>query len=309
MPFTITAGAATNSIFVDSTGRVGLRTATPVLDLHINTSNTPGIRLEQNNSGGFTAQTWDVAGNEANFFVRDVTGGSRLPFRIRPGAPTSSIDISASGDVGIGTASPSENLHVREDVNANSFILMQNPNVGTTAAAVVRAQSDVATVNFQAHGSARTLTRFGQILGGWTEMLGVAGDGLIVGTLGDTPLILGRNSTERLRIAADGVNVTGVLRVNGTPMAVPDYVFDPEYKLMPLTELAAYVEKERHLPEIPSAQDITAQGLDLGGMQLQLLKKVEELTLYTIAQAEQLQAQERTIRALDEKVARLEQRR
>jgi hypothetical protein len=112
VPFTVEAGSTTNSIYVDSTGRVGLRTSTPVLDLHINTSNTPAIRLEQNNSGGFTAQTWDIAGNEANFFVRDVTGGSRLPFRIRPGAPTSSIDISADGDVGIGTASPDSSLHV-----------------------------------------------------------------------------------------------------------------------------------------------------------------------------------------------------
>ncbi|MDX1999909.1 MAG: tail fiber domain-containing protein [Thermoanaerobaculia bacterium] len=112
VPFTVTAGAATNSIFVDSTGRVGLRTSTPVLDLHIATSNTPALRLEQNSSGGFTAQTWDIAGNEANFFVRDVTGGSRLPFRIRPGAPTSSVDISSDGDVGIGTASPSQKLHV-----------------------------------------------------------------------------------------------------------------------------------------------------------------------------------------------------
>lgn len=122
VPFTITAGAATNSIFVDSTGRVGLRTSTPVLDLHINTSNTPAIRLEQNNSGGFTAQTWDIAGNEANFFVRDVTGGSRLPFRIRPGAPTSSIDISADGDVGIGTASPETKLHVFAANTADAFV-------------------------------------------------------------------------------------------------------------------------------------------------------------------------------------------
>jgi hypothetical protein len=91
VPFTVEAAAATNSLYIDSTGRVGFRTATPVLDIHINTSNTPGIRLEQNSSGGFTAQTWDIAGNEANFFVRDVTGGSRLPFRIRPGAPTSSF--------------------------------------------------------------------------------------------------------------------------------------------------------------------------------------------------------------------------
>jgi hypothetical protein len=112
VPFTVTAGASTNSIFVDSTGRVGFRTSTPVLDLHVNTSNTPAIRLEQNNSGGFTAQTWDIGANEANFFVRDVTGGSKLSFRIRPGAPTSSIDIAADGDVGIGTASPGRRLDV-----------------------------------------------------------------------------------------------------------------------------------------------------------------------------------------------------
>ncbi len=106
VPFTIVGAAPTNSLFVDSTGKVGLRTSTPALDIHISTSDTPAQRFEQTNAGGFTAQTWDIGANEANFFVRDVTGGSRLPFRIRPGAPTSSIDISASGNVGIGTASP-----------------------------------------------------------------------------------------------------------------------------------------------------------------------------------------------------------
>jgi hypothetical protein len=97
---------------VSSGGNIGVGTATPVLDVHVNTTDTPAIRLEQNNSGGFTAQTWDIAGNEANFFVRDVTSGSRLPFRIRPGAPTSSIDIAASGDVGISTASPKLRMEV-----------------------------------------------------------------------------------------------------------------------------------------------------------------------------------------------------
>src|SRR6266404_358608 len=135
VPFTITAGAATNSIFVDRTGRVGLRTATPVLDLHINTSNTPAHRLEQNSSGGFTAQTWDIAGNESNFFVRDVTGGSRLPFRIRPGAPTSSIDINASGNVGIGTASPVLKLEVENNqANTNANYVLGVYNEGTPTA-------------------------------------------------------------------------------------------------------------------------------------------------------------------------------
>jgi hypothetical protein len=131
VPFTITAGAATNSIFVDSTGRLGLRTATPVLDIHISTSNTPAMRLEQTSAGGFTAQTWDVAGNEANFFVRDVTGGSRLPFRIRPGAPTSSIDISADGDVGVGTASPSAKLHASASTGALTTMIQMTNNSGS----------------------------------------------------------------------------------------------------------------------------------------------------------------------------------
>jgi len=122
VPFTITGNAPTNSIFVASTGKVGFRTATPVLDLHITTGDTPANRYEQTTSGGFAAQTWDIGANEANFFVRDVTGGSRLPFRIRPGAPTSSIDINASGNVGVGTASPATKLH--------SVITSSNTSIG-----------------------------------------------------------------------------------------------------------------------------------------------------------------------------------
>jgi endosialidase-like protein len=204
VPFTVTAGASTNSIFVDSTGRVGFRTSTPVLDLHVNTSNTPAIRLEQNNSGGFTAQTWDVAGNEANFFVRDVTGGSRLPFRIRPGAPTSSIDISADGDVGVGTASPAERFHVFATADLNIFNLVENTSTGTSAAGVFSARSDTARWDVKAHSSTRTISRFGVTLGGWAELTGVTGNGLIVGTNGSMPVILGTNNVDRLHLDTDG---------------------------------------------------------------------------------------------------------
>jgi hypothetical protein len=141
VPFTVLAGAATNSIFVDSTGRVGFRTSTPVLDLHVATSNSPALRLEQNNSGGFTAQTWDIAGNEANFFVRDVTSGSRLPFRIRPGAPTSSIDIDAAGEVGIGTAAPSEALHVN-GTDGDTTLLVKEANATVSARELLRLENN-----------------------------------------------------------------------------------------------------------------------------------------------------------------------
>jgi len=108
-PFTVIAGAPTNSMFVAGTGKVGFGNSAPGLNLHITATDTPAHRLEQTSGGGFTAQTWDIGANEANFFVRDLTGGSRLPFRVRPGAPTSSIDISAAGHVGIGTSSPGIN--------------------------------------------------------------------------------------------------------------------------------------------------------------------------------------------------------
>ena len=116
--FQVDAGAPANSLRVSSGGNVGIGTATPVLDVHANTTDTPAIRLEQNNSGGFTAQTWDIGANEANFFVRDVTSGSRLPLRIRPGAPTSSVDIAADGNTGVGTGSPKLSIEVVGELGA-----------------------------------------------------------------------------------------------------------------------------------------------------------------------------------------------
>jgi hypothetical protein len=130
--FRVDAGAPANALRVTSVGNVGIGTATPVLDLSMNTNDTPAIRLEQNNSGGFTAQTWDVAGNEANFFVRDVTGGSLLSFRIRPGAPTSSLDISSDGDTGFGIASPVNKIHAHIPAATGVSIRMTNSDTGAT---------------------------------------------------------------------------------------------------------------------------------------------------------------------------------
>ncbi len=124
LSFYVMAGAGANSLMVDTTSRLGLGTATPGLKVHMVNSDTPGVRLDQDGNGGFTPQVWDIAGNEANFFIRDVTGGSRLPFRIRPGAPTSSIDIAATGRVGVGTGSPNAKMHVVADSTVGEGVLI-----------------------------------------------------------------------------------------------------------------------------------------------------------------------------------------
>ncbi|MEM9325483.1 MAG: LamG domain-containing protein [Bacteroidota bacterium] len=77
--------------------------------------------------------------------------------------------------------------------------------------------------------------------------------------------------------------------------AVPDYVFDPQYNLRSLEEVEAYIRQESHLPNIPSAAEVAASGLDLGAMNLKLLEKVEELTLYILEHQQQIQSQETEI--------------
>lgn len=61
-----------------------------------------------------------------------------------------------------------------------------------------------------------------------------------------------------------------------------DYVFAKDYPLMPLKEVASFIAKNQHLPNIPSAQEVADNGRELGDMQKRMMEKIEELTLYVI---------------------------
>jgi hypothetical protein len=75
---------------------------------------------------------------------------------------------------------------------------------------------------------------------------------------------------------------TREVRVDMNGAVGPDYVFEKEYSLLPLRELESYINQHKHLPEIPSAKQMEEEGINLKEMNLLLLKKVEELTLYVI---------------------------
>jgi hypothetical protein len=129
MPFRIEAGAPANSLYVEDYGRVGLGTSVPVVELHIADGDTPTVRLDQDGSSGWAAQSWDVAGNESNFFIRDVTNGSKLPFRIQPNTPSSTLNLKSTGNVGIGTWSPAVPLEI-ETTGKNSVVLLDRTDGG-----------------------------------------------------------------------------------------------------------------------------------------------------------------------------------
>lgn len=127
---------------------------------------------------------------------------------------------------------------------------------------------------------------------------------------------------ERLRILPNGhvgigtsrpaylLDVKGVIRATEVKIesidAFADYVFESDYALRPLSEVESFVRDHGHLPEIPSATQVKEEGVGLVEMQVKLLKKIEELTLYAIDQQRLLESQSRVMEQQQERLEMLE---
>jgi DNA-binding transcriptional MerR regulator len=85
-----------------------------------------------------------------------------------------------------------------------------------------------------------------------------------------------------------------------------DYVFQPGYRLRPLSEVKAYIQANHHLPDIPSEAEVKEKGVSVGEMQSKLLAKVEELTLHMIQADERNTRLEQQNQELRDRLARLE---
>lgn len=110
-------------------------------------------------------------------------------------------------------------------------------------------------------------------------------------------------NVERMRIDADGnvgigtaspkekLSVNGNIRAREIKVETsnwPDYVFEDNYVLKPLAEVASYIKINKRLPELPAANEVETEGLELGRINKLLVKKIEELTLYLIEKDTQL---------------------
>lgn len=83
-----------------------------------------------------------------------------------------------------------------------------------------------------------------------------------------------------------------------------DYVFEKKYNLMPLKELQTYIDSNGHLPEVPTTEEAISNGIELKEMNILLLKKVEELTLYTLQQQKNIDDQNKRIEMLEKKLGK-----
>ena len=99
------------------------------------------------------------------------------------------------------------------------------------------------------------------------------------------------------------LDVNGTIRANEIIVNTTgaDFVFAEDYKLRPLSEVKAFIQENKHLPEIKSAQEMQENGVGINELQTQLLQKIEELTLYIIQQEERIKQQDLRIKALEQK--------
>jgi len=86
----------------------------------------------------------------------------------------------------------------------------------------------------------------------------------------------------------------------------PDYVFKENYNLLSIEEIKNYIDTYGHLPNISSAKVLEANGVQLGSMSMKLLEKIEELTLYTIGQEDNLKQKEEQLKALEIRIKKIE---
>lgn len=92
------------------------------------------------------------------------------------------------------------------------------------------------------------------------------------------------------KLSVKGEILAQKVRVTMDAASWPDYVFAQNYQLLQLSDIEAYIKDHQHLPNIPSAQEIEKNGLDLGEMNKKLLQKIEELTLHLIQQQKEITA-------------------
>jgi hypothetical protein len=225
-------------------------------------------KFKATNAGGFKIRD--------NAFALDV-------IQVEANSSANALYINSSGFVGMGTTTPTSNLHIvggdGRFEESYPFLLLNSTTAGANAG-----------FGFEKSGAAS----------GWIFM-----------DDSDDVLRLNASSGSGYRndliIKADGRVCIGTtaaatgyaLSVNGKAVCTevlvealaswPDYVFSEDYDLMNLRDLEQSIKENKHLPGIPSALEIEDNGILLGDMQTKLLKKVEELTLYIIEQDKQIE--------------------
>lgn len=302
------------NIYNSNTGNVGVGTATPqyALDVTGDVRGSHSFYCDQgtDNLGSvhFALRTRDHVFRFGWGLITNETGGNLgSDFSIwRYGDDGSYLSNTffikrSNGYVGIGNATPAYNLDVVGTNKANSFI---------TDAGMPSYSGDY---QFRSSGTYK-----GRFIWYSSAYSGLSSNSITVenptgvhiadffengNTAFGGNVAIGTTNDHGYKLAVNGNVLAQKIRISQTGW--PDYVFHPTYKLPSLKDLENYIKQNNHLPEVPSADEVKQNGLDVGDNQAVLLKKIEELTLYIIEQDKTIKEQDKKIESQQHQITDL----
>lgn len=306
---------------ISTSGNVGVGTTAPGRNLHIK-SLDPGIRLE--GAGNYLSlRSWDIkrgAGELANlYFIEGITSGINIPGDL----PDTCLTLDNRGKVGIGTTNPEQNLHIKATDNADirlegagkhwniaggsklyfanydpiqkkyndyfTILTSGNIGIGTTNPEQelhIKSVSENASLRLEgmgthwniAGGPKMYFANYDPVTKKYNDYLTILTSGNVgIGTTNPQSKLAVNG-----KITAKEVEIT----INGWA----DFVFEKDYQLKPLPEVADFIRTHKHLPDVPSETEVLNKGINISDMNKILLQKIEELTLYVIDLEQRLQS-------------------
>ncbi|QLE02045.1 hypothetical protein HX109_10945 [Galbibacter sp. BG1] len=232
-------------------------------------------------------------GNGAAVYINQVSSNAIHPIlRLSSGTSTANDNVKMvvenNGYLGLGTELATANLHVSSGIDGDAILLLESDTDNSN-------EADNPLIQFRQDGGIIGVNmgfspNFGENLFGIGARNTTNGEDIWDTFIVDVTrnrIGIGTNNPDAKLTVKGNIHAQELkLDLNGS--VAPDYVFDKEYPLNSLEAVEQHIIKKGHLPNIPSAKEMERDGINLKEMNLKLLEKIEELTLYVIQQQKEI---------------------
>jgi len=219
---------------------------------------------------------------------------------------TEVMRLDQHGNVGIGTTTPAAKLEVRGNLlfltGSHQFYLNEGTLIDPLKAGIRDNGGDV-VMNAKNNGKLFLNRDVNSDV--WIESSPDGINNIEIATFKANGNVGIGTTTPQTKLAVNGDMVAK--KVTVTLSGWPDYVFAKGFRLPALKKVKEYIDIHHHLPEMPSADSVEKNGLDLGHNQALLLKKLEELTLYTIRQEHQIEILKEEVKGMKKMQQQIDQ--